>query len=459
MNAQTFLVQQLSSLVTSRTDMTINADNNSSEQQFYNLSKTISNLRLDGLQFMTCKDEDVKKKKNQGENDEVYAICYISKEDLNRSAGEVSKTVKQYLELYEQKKNLGLDGLSELYIAYLNTFFTPLTISHKFGSDSISNIRPYLETRLRNHLSELQMVCTKVEEHPQYPDEQLRLTLMVKGESSVGMVYFLDCPAINASAEISEITTQFNVLVQPSAPEESFSGTLTLGTIGLSEPLKSIADAVPISRQIEFTADMTSIISIDFAMDDKGDFWQMTPKFRHLSVNSFEWSSNSKRLSTEQMPKILKEDVGSDITLKLNRNESLAISKRTKASTSMQKRYEPQSVSSTAKNEQLVDLSAKEPKPSPSEDDVYGFANLKDFGTVQVKLAELKKDGKVIFGKKDKFLRPERCWVLLIEPSTKQLKHVLTSETPTRKDLVSGEIYEDFENQLKGFIAIWLELY
>jgi len=71
MNAQTFLVQQLSSLVTSRTDMTINADNNSSEQQFYNLSKTISNLRLDGLQFMTCKDEDVKKKKNQGENDEV----------------------------------------------------------------------------------------------------------------------------------------------------------------------------------------------------------------------------------------------------------------------------------------------------------------------------------------------------------------------------------------------------
>ncbi|MFN5370893.1 MAG: hypothetical protein ACK5B6_05450, partial [Bacteroidia bacterium] len=41
-NAKNLLVQQFSSLVTSRTSMSLTAGNNSSEQQFQNNSKTVS---------------------------------------------------------------------------------------------------------------------------------------------------------------------------------------------------------------------------------------------------------------------------------------------------------------------------------------------------------------------------------------------------------------------------------
>ena len=302
-NARSLLVQQLSSLVTSRTDMKISAGNENSEQQFYNLSKTISNLRLDGLKYKTCKAEEKKKKKKAEDVLTTSVVCYISKEDLSKSANEVRKTVTDYLQLFTQKQDLGLDGLSDLYIAYLYTYLTPLAIQHNFGTDTVQNVRPYLETRLRSHLSDIELVCTKVEEHPQYPDDQLRLTLKVKGESATDLTYTLDCTALNASTEISEGISQFDILMQPSTIVENFSGSLTMGAIALPEELKNIQEAVAVSRDIAFSADMASIISVDFSIIDKEEYWELVPETRHLSISAFEWSTNGKRISSEQRPK------------------------------------------------------------------------------------------------------------------------------------------------------------
>lgn len=459
-NARSLLVQQLSTLVTSRTDMTINAGNENSEQQFFNLSKTISNLRLDGLKYMTCKDEDGKRKKKDDAENDVSVICYISKQDLNKSADEVRKTVTDYLQLFTQKQDLGLDGLSDLYIAYLNTYLTPLAIPFKFGSDTVKNVRPYLETRLRSHLADIELVCTKVEEHPQYPEEQLRLTLKVKGGGSTGLIHTLDCTALNASTEISEGLSQFDILMQPSTTLESFTGRLTMGAVALPEALKNIQEAVAVSKDITFTADMSSIISIDFSIIDKGEYWELIPETRHLSISAFEWNTNGKRLSTEQLPKVPKDEMGSEITLQLNRNEKLSVSKPIRASEAMVKRYS-QKVETPAPEVKATSAApAKETMTTVTSEDTYGMAPLTDFASVQAKLKELKGKGKAIYGKKSNFLKPDNCRVLLIEPQSKTLKHVLEGLTPNgRKDLKTGQYYTDFENQLKGFIAIWVELY
>lgn len=461
-NARALLVQQLSSLVTSRTDMTINAGNESSEQQFFNLSRTVSNLRLDGLKYMTCNDEDAKKKKKGDGGDEISVVCYISKQDLSKSAEEVRKTVTDYLQLYTQKQDLGLDGLSDLYIAYLNSYLTPLAIQYNFGMDTVQNVRPYLETRLRSHLAEIELACAKVEEHPQYPEEQLRLTLKVKGESATGLTYTLACTALNASTEIAEGTSKFDILMQPSTTSENFSGSLTLGAVALPEALKNIQEAVAVSKEITFTADMSSIISIDFSILDKGDYWELVPETRHLSISAFEWSTNGKRLSTEQLPKVPKEEMGSEITLKLNRNEKLSVSKPIKASEAMVKRYSQQVEITKTPEPKATEVATSEMKTNTSthSEDAYGIAPLTDFTSVQAKLKELKDKGKAIYGKKSNFLKPDNCRVLLIDPQTKSLQHVLEAQTPSgRKDLKTGQTYADFENQLKGFIAIWVELY
>jgi hypothetical protein len=153
--------------------------------------------------------------------------------------------------------------------------------------------------------------------------------------------------------------------------------------------------------------------------------------------------------------------MGSEITLKLNRNEKLSVSKPIKASKVMVKRYS-QKVEATGKPQAkaAVNVPEKVAESNTNSEDSYGLAPLTDFASVQAKLKELKGKGKVIYGKKSNFLKPDNCRVLLIDPQTKSMKHVLEAQTPSgRKDLKTGENYTDFENQLKGFIAIWVELY
>lgn len=454
------LAQQFSALVSGTTSVRTTAVNSKAQQDYFSRGKVNTSIFLKGLKYMTCKDQGSKRKKREEDKTSVTVLCYISKQDLNNSGDEVRKTVTDYLQLFTQKQDLGLEGLNDLYSAYLYTYLSPFAIEYKMGSDTIRNVRPYLESRLRSHLSDIELVCTKVEEHPQYPEEQLRLTLRVKGESATGLTYTLDCNGLNASTDISEGISQFDILMQPSTTLEKFSGSLTMGAISVPEELKNIQETVAISRDIVFTADMTSIISIDFSINDRGEYWELIPETRHLSISAFEWNTNGKRLSTEQLPKIPKDEMGSEITLQLNRNEKLSVSKPIRASETMVKRYS-QKVETPAPEVKATSASpVKEATTTVTPEDAYGMAPLTDFASVQAKLKELKGKGKVIYGKKSNFLKPDNCRVLLIDPQTKSLIHVLEAQTPSgRKDLKTGETYTNFENQLKGFIAIWVELY
>jgi threonyl-tRNA synthetase len=74
-------------------------------------------------------------------------------------------------------------------------------------------------------------------------------------------------------------------------------------------------------------------------------------------------------------------------------------------------------------------------------------------------LDALKKAGKVAVGKKETFINPDKCYVFLVDPNDKQVKHCLAPGAAQRIDIKTEQTYVDFEVKLKGLIALWVEVY
>jgi hypothetical protein len=450
-NAKTLLVQQFSSLVTSRTSMSIAAENNSSDQQFYNSSKTISNLYLEGLKYCNCNDLS-SSKRGDNKDGNASVLAYISKSDINKSGLKVREDINQCLEFYAQKKALGLDGLNELYQAYLHTFFTPLSISCKVDKDSVSNLQLYLENKLKEHLAKVKIQCVEALEHPVYPDDQLRLSLMVKGGTASGLSYNLNCQSINAQKLLSSGVTTFDVLMLPSSPTEEFTCELSLGGISLSDELKAVSEVALITRPISFSVNMQKAIKIDFLVQETGTEVKFSPSVKHLSVRNFEWFINGTKVGSEQTLSVPLNKINSgELTLRLNYNDSLSVTKTTQELNITKVTLGAKL--GEEKSEGDIQKSAK------SKFDPLQFAQIKDFQTLQVQLENLKKLGKVAVGKKESFLTPDKCWVFLIDPTEKLVKHCLEPGKLQRNDLKTEQVYIDFENKLKGLIAVWVEVY
>ena len=87
------------------------------------------------------------------------------------------------------------------------------------------------------------------------------------------------------------------------------------------------------------------------------------------------------------------------------------------------------------------------------------FAQINDFVALQARLDALKKSGKVAVGKKETFINPDKCYVFLVDPNDKQVKHCLAPGKDQRMDIKTEQTYVDFEDKLKGLIALWVEVY
>jgi hypothetical protein len=452
--ARNMLIKQISSVVSSSSTMTITAGNSSSEQKFDNVSKSNSTLHLEGLKFVKIPTP---------KNEQGYTyLAYISKVDLKLSAAAAASEVRSHLELMEQQQSIGINHLSSVYSAYLSTYLTPYPVGYKFAKDSIANVQPYLEGILRDYLVKIQLACTLVEEHPYYPKDQLRFHVELKGASDENMQYSFSCPAYNALAEIGLNGGTFDVMMRPNANSELMKGVLSIKAIGLNEKLKDLAKSLPIEQEKEFNADMSNIIQYDFEIKEGENYIQVIPITKNISINAFEWSSNGKVLSTDQLPKISKDVLGPSITLKLNNNEVLQKSKPLS--------FNIQAPQTEKKNEVIVpqvELKAKvdpieiskESTKSLYKKESHGFNELKNFAQLEKVLLDLKASGKGIYGKKSIFLKPSKCWIFMVEPTSKEIVHILSPDENGRFNLKDNKLYSDSESTFKGFISIWVEVY
>jgi hypothetical protein len=455
-NAKQLLGEQLSSNVSTRTELFQVSDNNKSEQFLINHSKTISNLKLDGIKYIHCKSNDNKRQEEL--NNEFIVFAYISKNDLLANAESVKKSILDNISLFNLKKETGVYSINDLYIAYLYSFLTPYPISCRIGNDTILNVQTYLQNILFNFIKNIQIECINAQEHPSYPDEQIRLILQLKGIDDGSMSFSLHCPSINASAELKDIENNFDIIMLPSASYEVFKGELEIK----SEQLKEISESIKIAKPIEFRANFKSIIEIDFSYNEiNGNSVKLIPSVKHLSPRAFEWFINDRRFSTEQMPIIDKSKYKGTLSLRINYDDSLTISKNFNAATSSEFKNSA-NINTNIKQDvvKIVDAGNKIPVQKESSPySVYKFYDIFDFQSLQSKLIDIKSSGKAMVGKKEVFLRPDNCWVFLINPQNQLLEHCLGPGNHERYDQITQKNVIDFESKFKGFIAIWVEFY
>jgi hypothetical protein len=311
MNALAMLAENISSVVSSRTDMLTGDDG----QKFSSISKSSSVLRLQNVGYTICD------KSRKG----FSVTAFISKKDLEKTAAEVAVRVQQYVELMEQKQAEGTGCLAEAYTAYIYTFSSPYPISYTSQRSRITNVQSYLGSYLRNYLSNVSIRCTKVKENAAYPDRQLTLMLAVHGTNTAGIKFELSLPEYNAQATLDSANSSIDVIMKPDSRTTKFRGTFSLTAPQLGADLEDIGDQVHVSRDVVLDADMSEVIHIDFTAQHTTNSLLMTPVVRHLSVRTMEWLSGSTLLSTEEMPR-LSADL-KEVTLRINGSNELMITK------------------------------------------------------------------------------------------------------------------------------------
>ncbi len=315
-NALSLLAENISSVVSSRTDM-LTKDNGTAVQTFYNSSKSTSVLHLKGVSYLMCE-----KSKKSG----TTVVAFISKKDLSQSAEEVAARVRQYIELMESKEAKGMDFLPEAYIAYLHTFMSPYAIQYHSGTRDIGNVKSYLESFLRTYVSNVSVLCTGVSENTDYPDQQLTLSLALSGTNDTHMGFVIDIPEYSAMGNLDYASNTMDVIMAPDGKKTKFSGMLSLVPPPVEADLKDISERVRISREVSFDADMTDLVKLDFNSSEQGDRLVLTPAVRHLTIRQIEWMSEGRLLSTDQRATVPSAGL-KEITLRINGSRELTVTK------------------------------------------------------------------------------------------------------------------------------------
>jgi len=410
----------------------------------------ISNFKIEGVKYVNCK---IPKSRNKNENNSIISIAYIDKEEFLKTTQRIKNTISEYIILFEEQKLYGINRLELSYFAYLYTFLSPYNLPGKIDGREVEDVRAVLYNKLNDHLTNLKINCQKAQRHQYYPDSQLSLELKVLGQDN-GLLYLLNCPSINASTQLTKIGDEvniFDIITTPSTASEEFKCEISISAASLPDGISEIAKNVKLSREIKFTANMRPVIGLDFSTVNEGPNVRLIPKIKHLSVRNMEWFINGVQISDQQLPLIPVTKINGPITLKINYDDSLSITKTIA------------SVATHVKEDNSAIQEAPKPNTSIKPDALsaadHGFASIETFEELQLKLKDLKHKGKGIMGKKEIFANPENCWVFLVDPETKNVKYCLSPDKAGRIDIRSNTKYDTFENQLKGLIAVWVEVY
>lgn len=451
------LVSQISSFVTTRTDMTTSIENQVAQQNLVNLSTSISQLRLDGLKFEICRP-------NKKGEELITVVVYISKEDLGKSAAYVAEEVGAYMGMIKNKRAMEIDYISDAYHAYLNTFYSPFPIPYQDGTENISNLKTYLESYIREYLNSVELSCILVQEDLLHAQDQFILKMKLGNSADLNIKYELEIPALNAKTQFDHHGGDMAIIFQPVSTTEIFKGKLSIKTGQLPTKLAELDKIVNITREVEFHADFSSLIMLDFTLKENGEYYSFIPHFNNISVRNIEWLSDGQLISTEQSPKILKRELGNEVILRINRQDKLTVKKKINSGLNLGEVSLtlpiPEIPQRIITNQFFEDLEPSNPKPSVSHSfSKTNIDQIKDFQSLQPYLNDLKETGKAVYGKKSDFISPEKCWVVLVNPENSSIVHILKPFSSGRKDLKSGITFQDFESQLKGMAAIWVEFY
>jgi len=437
--ARDFLLNQISTTVKSASELRTKEISGEVSTNFEMVASSFTNFKLKGLKHVVCSKE----RKSSG----VTVVVYISQSDLEKSSLDVQNQVQEYFNMIEYKQSFNAEYLTDVYAAYLKTFFSPISVEVNFQGRQIKNAQAFLGIILREHLTAISIEAGLPSAGTAGMEEQLSIELNVGKHAQNGFVYHFNAPSINAETNLTGGKGILHFIKSPADVKESIRGYLSFTPINISNDLRELLAVHTFSKEIVFEVDYSKLIYIDFDMEYKGENMVCTPKIENLSPRTFEWKSGKTILSTNQILTLNIKDLSEPIVLTVNGLRDFSRIKNITVKTASQ----PE----TATKEKTTDENSNSKIKTLKED----FIAIKTFGELQLKLKELKKSAQGSWGRKEDFIHPEMCWVFLVNPESKAVEMIFTAATSSgRTELRSNKLYTNFENDFKGYIAIWVDI-
>jgi len=472
-NALNFLTTQISATISATSELVSHDQNKQVDQTFTSQSRTVTRLKLNGVKYATC----LRRKKT----DPFRVIAYISREDLRRSGQQVATEVGQYLELMSQKKDIGVGFVADAYTAYLTTFTTPFVIADTIDRRPVGNVQAWLESMLRSYISKAELTC--MEALPSAGnDGQVTLKIRITGASDPQAKFSLELPAWNARHDLGNEGGPYEVIMQPASTEERFRGVLQLKPSLLSPEYRDLAEILPIAREVEFMADMTSVIGLDIDAVESGSGWIFRPRYRELSIRQVEWFVDGTLYNTQVELRIPRDAVSREVMMRINGQNELTVRSHVQPDGTLARETR-----APAKPKTSIGMPSPKPEvnavseksirssgqPGQPEDEPVAdaspaakgglsapqreLADAGDFQSLTESMRRFRTEGVLQFGRKADFLLPENCWVYLVNPASRKVEHALAPGAVERRDVKSGKTFRDFEQTSSGLIAVWVQ--
>jgi hypothetical protein len=397
-----------------------------------------TSMRLKGLNFYTTTRRG-----------RYRVIAYIAKSDYARGidlmAAEIAADAAG-AELDEQQSGLPT-AIMTYYLTYLKTFQCPKAI-HFITQNGMQydNLQIFLKNRIESYLSALDIRTGDVTIDASIPMITIPVHVRYQGKPLSRLTARLDHPD-GADMPIVDGKTRFYLYTLPSRIKEEYQifTAIHLDPKTTPEDLLAMHLSFPLTYPKKISLDFTQIIKLDFNVYRQASGAMLfNPVYKNISISALSWDFGDGESSTDQKPlHRYEEEKEHIVSLTFNNNPALRIMK---------------TLSPDGKTTPYAS-SQPEPQPKISSPVLKDLSLSRTYEELSRKLILYKKKHQLMYGKESTFLKPENCYIFVVNPQTKEVIALLDQGMNTRQNMLTGEMVDNISRHYRGMVSIFTEVY
>jgi hypothetical protein len=447
-DAREDLLFKISANIISEASSTTEEDAAEVSSNYRQTTKLYSSLKLKGIKFYDKIMPDGR----------VKVLAYISLEDYRKSIDDIIVSIGEEVRLAERIENeYGMNSAVGLYYeAFLKSYYCPEAIPFKSSiyNEEYSNVRPLLESKIRNFLTKIDLTALDPQFDELYPD-QIKIPVNANfGEERVDNVEIrFDLPG-NPVRLIEKGKVSMFLYSHPTKTSDVFETIMSIEFDDDPELEEIHKDFGIIERQT-IAVNFSNIMKLDFKVVQKeGGFLEFVPDLGVVSIAKIEWHFGDGMQSDELDPIHKYKNPGEyNVVLLLNNDEQLTVHK----TISSDGRILGETDNLNAEVQEI-----EVPAELGNATVAYLFNEIKQVdGDLEIiePLKSLKLSGNLMYGKKSQFIKPDNCYILVVSTDGTKVLGFLTPADPERLDLLTNSKIESLSKHYKNKRAIWLEIY
>ncbi|MCF8267466.1 MAG: PKD domain-containing protein, partial [Ignavibacteriales bacterium] len=388
-------------------------------------------------------------------------LAFIDKEEYAASIEmQRNEIISQYRIARAKEKQDGLtSAIHQYYEIFLAGYFYPGTIEAE-GRDGIiyPDLKTYMLGILKEYFDNISVQCERVAIEP-YSGEMITITLRLEYDKQ--QAQNIEIKLENTGSTFREVQNGNADLITdflPSFKNENLSLVLRPILNETNEYYQFHKATGPIFKRT-IPIDFSALIRINFKAENlPGNALKFEPMIENLNVKQIKWDFGDNSYSMEITPihKYKKNGVY-EVKLNVNADPGLITSKFLDQTGNEADEVPSEIIINSIRREpDFVPPVPKALQELMEKQTVQDLSGIKDSKDVIGYLEVMRSQGKITYGKKSDFIKPELCYLLVYDNELKSITNFLTPMNEGRYDIFSGELIKDVSQKFKGKTGIWL---